>query len=88
MNRLHAVWGVLRQIVPGHLCRKHERGQIRGVGTHIIADYAGIISLHTSSTRVEAVYASGGLTIAFGYIDIAVAAGTVSGRGIKLLAYN
>jgi|LGVF01.1.fsa_nt_gb hypothetical protein len=64
MNRLHAVGGVLRQIVPGHLRQKHERGQIRGTGTHIIADYAGIASLHTPFTRMEAVYASGGLTIA------------------------
>ena len=60
----------------------------RGAGTRIIANYAGIASLHTLSTRVEAVYASGRLATASRHVDIAVAAGTVSCRGIKLLEYN
>jgi hypothetical protein len=37
---------------------------------------------------VEAVYASGGLTIASGYRDIVVAAGVVSYGVIKLFVYN
>ena len=54
----------------------------------LIANYAGIESLHTPSTRVEAVYASGGLASASGHVDIVVAAGIVSCRGVKLVVYN
>ena len=54
----------------------------------LIADYAGIASLHTPSTRVEAVYASGELAITSGHADIVVTAGVVSCRGIKLALYN
>ncbi|GEM_PF-6429932 len=61
----------------------------------LIADCAGIASLYTPSTRVEVVYASGRLAlmmgvlaIASGHVDIVVAAGVVSCRGIKLALCN
>ena len=51
----------------------------------LIMDYAGIASLHTSSTRVEVTGASGrlalrldALVLASGHVDIVVAAGVVS----------